>query len=166
MELSSMGGVQNQIIKVLKDSIEEYLKTTKFGAASGYRNSETGRLRANYLRKVLEVQKVQTNANYIWMVLWCTMKCNSTTLKDIIIEKIIYSGLLGDELYNGVKHKKNNMGLNEKEAKIKSIREICEAKTNENNMINKPYIKTLLENLDNPPSLSDLTFMQHLDRDS
>jgi hypothetical protein len=111
--------IEKQLIAVIIRGVREYLSTTHFGYIS--RNGVSGKERGMKLLQLLEVRDTTEHSKLVWPILWSMMESTSKKLKHLVIEHIITSGLLADDIY----HRMNMMRMSgEHNVKEEALRQL------------------------------------------
>jgi hypothetical protein len=112
-----------EIIKSIHLAIDQYLNTTTFGLGSLWFHSNTGLVRAQKLRSMIEVKRVFNIGRTVWVILWALTMSRGNALVNTVIESIYSTGLLGNTFYclfNNLK-----LTMNEKKAKREALKIIA-----------------------------------------
>ena len=149
--------MEKQLIRVMIRGAREYLSTTRFGYMSF--NGISGKERCMKLLQLLEVQDVTERGRPIWPILWALMESTSKRLKGIIIEHIINSGVLSEDIYPRMNIMKCTGESNVKE---ESLRQLASTMTLYDPRLDN-RTKELVKTLDIKDKKIDLTLISRLD---
>lgn len=98
------------LVIMLERTIEMYLDETSFGMASLWMHGDTGKQRAENLKKLLQSNiAIKSYPEKVWIILWALYHTKSHQLKSIMTDQVIYSGLYCEEKHQKIKEYRKTM---------------------------------------------------------
>lgn len=153
----SSNTIEKQLITVMISGAREYLATTHFGYMS--RNGVSGKERGMKLLQLLEVRDTVERSKLVWPILWSMMASTSKKLKHLVIEHIITSGILADDIYQRIHLMRRTGEHNAKEEALRQLSSMmmrCDPETNN-------QMKELVKFLEIKDKKIDLILISQLD---